>query len=75
MEKLTVDFNNLETLEEFHDFIKKNLNLSSEYGRNLEALNSVVFKSDVKFEVIKGGPILMEMQEIIADILCHDIKN
>lgn len=75
MEKLTVDFNNLETLDQFHEFIKKNLNLSSEYGGNLEALHDVVVNSNIKFEVIKGGPILMEMQEIIADLLGHNIEN
>lgn len=74
MRKLTVDFNNFRTLDDFHDFIIEELELDSEYGRNLDALHRISEKSDCEFEVIKGGPVLEEMQEIIYAILCHDVK-
>lgn len=74
MRKLTVDFNNFRTLDDFHDFIIEALELDSEYGRNLDALHRISEKSDCEFEVIKGGPVLEEMQEIICAILCHDVK-
>lgn len=75
MKKLVVDFNNFVTLDEFHDFIAEKLELTSDYGRNLDALHHISENTDYEFEVKKGGPVLMEMQEIIYTILCHDDNN
>lgn len=75
MKKLVVDFNNFATLDDFHNFIADELGLSSEYGRNLDALHHIAAKEDCEFEVKKGGPVLIEMQELIETVLCHDVNN
>lgn len=69
MEKIVVDFNELKTLDEFHDLVVEKLGLGDSYERNLCSLQKVSLDSNFSFEVIKGGPILEEMQEIISDIL------
>ena len=71
MEKIIVDFNKMGTLEEFHDFIIEKLELGDSYERNLCSLRKVASETNLSFEVIKGGNILEEMQEIISDILCN----
>lgn len=75
MRKLTVDFNNFMSLDDFHDFMIKELDLDSEYRRNLDGLHHISDKVDCEFEVIKGGPVLEEMQEIVYAILCHDVNK
>ncbi len=74
MKKLTIDFNNFQTLDEFHEFIMRELDLDSDYERNLDALRNISDKVDCEFEVIKGGLILEEMQEIVAAILSKNIS-
>lgn len=75
MRKLTVDFNNFRTLDDFHEFMIKELCLDSDYGRNLDALHHISKNADCEFEVIKGGPVLEEMQEIVYAILCNDVSK
>lgn len=67
--KIVVDFNEFEDLTQFHDFIVEKLDLDENYNRNLDALHSVKENTDAEFEVIKGGKVLLEMQELIENIL------
>ncbi len=75
MKKVTIDFNNFQTLDEFHEFMIRELDLDSDYGRNLEAVKELSKNSTYEYKVIKGGPVLEEMQEIIAAILSKDINK
>lgn len=68
--KLIVDFNKINSLDEFHEFMAKELNFGDEYGYNLDALHDEIKSyKDLDVEVIKGGKVQMEMQELIEDML------
>lgn len=72
MRKIIINFNNLNSIGEFHEYISRELEFSNTYGANLDALNDEISSLDenkIKFEVIKGGSILNEMQELIESIL------
>ncbi|WAW14444.1 barstar family protein [Peptostreptococcus equinus] len=72
MRKITINFNNLNSIQAFHDYISKELEFSKDYNGNLDSLKNEISKLDknrIKFEVIKGGSVLNEMQELIESIL------
>jgi len=73
--KLTVDFNQISNLDEFHEYISKELNFGEEYGCNLDALHDEISSyDDLDVTVIKGGQVQMEMQELIEDILTGKVE-
>lgn len=69
MKKIVIDFNGLNTLEEFYEFMAVELELDESREINLGVLTQIASSKNYEFEVIKGGCILTEMQEIITDIL------
>lgn len=67
---VVLDFNNFSSIDEFHDFMIEEFDLDDSYERDIRSLKELENSFDnVKFIVIKGGSIVMEMQEIIEKIL------
>lgn len=67
---VVLDFNKFSSIDEFHDFIIEEFDLDDSYERDIRSLKELKNSLySVKFIVIKGGSIVMEMQEIIEKIL------
>lgn len=69
---IKIDFNDYQTMEDFHDDIEKKLELPVYYGRNLDALHDVIGElapESVSFDIVFGGQLPERTQHIIASIL------
>lgn len=71
-----INFNHYQTIDDFHKDIAGRLSFDAYYGANLDALHDLISELDPnlqKFAAIYGGPIPLEMQQMVMKILNQEV--
>ena len=68
MKKVTIDTNQLQTMEQIHDYLAKELNFPSHYGKNLDALYDCLtdINEETEIELIAEKETFLPLKKVLT---------
>ena len=68
MKKVTIDTNQLQTIEQIHDYLAKELNFPDYYGKNLDALYDCLtdISEETEIELLTEEETFLPLKKVLT---------